>query len=370
MGLVIKSVSDIRKLVIGATILGTGGGGDPEEGFNVLLKAVESSGRGVEIVDVFNIPSEGFVVVPYYVGSIAPGLKSRKPIKIGDPISKAFEVMERELGGKIVAVVATEMGGFNTAIALSIATSRGLPAVDGDLIGRAAPELHQCSVHIFSYSMAPSALVTETGDIVVVKEYSDIDDYEAIARYLSTLAGKSVAVVDTPLTRDKAEKAVIRNTISLAYKLGEEVLKASEQGVFPTEGIARLLNGWVVFEGTVEKYVWRNEGGFLKGEAYIRGKGRYSGRTLKSWIMNEHIMVWIDGEPLVMPPDLFTLLKPSGIPITNAELREGMDVIAIAAPSPKVWRTDKGLELFGPKHFGFNYEYVPVEELVVRRGVV
>jgi len=365
-----KSELDVKKLVLGATILGTGGGGDPEEGFRILYDAIKATNRPVELINVEDIPSEGFIVVPYYVGSIAPGLKPKKPVKIADPISKAFELLERELGGRIVGVVASEMGGFNTPVALSIGVLKGFPAVDGDLLGRAAPELHQCTVHIFGYSMAPSALVSETGNIIIVKDYADIDDYESIARYLSVLAGRFVAVVDTPLTREKAEKAVVKNTISLAYKLGDEVLRAIESKESPAEKIAKLLNGWVVFEGIVERYMWRDEKGFLKGEVYIRGRGKYAGRLVKSYIMNEHIMVWIDNEPLVMPPDLFTLIAPSGTPITNTVLKENMEVVAIAAPAPQVWRTPRGLELFGPRHFGFDYNYVPVEELVVKRGVV
>ncbi len=114
----------------------------------------------------------------------------------------------------------------------------------------------------------------------------------------------------------------------------------------------------------MKEYNWRNEGGFLKGEAVIDGTGRYVGHNLRTWIMNEHIMVWRDNNPIVMPPDLMSLLTPQGDPVTNTELKEGMKVIAIAAKAPEVWRTEKGLEYFGPKHFGFDYEYVPVEKLV------
>ncbi|MGC9115868.1 MAG: DUF917 domain-containing protein [Fervidicoccaceae archaeon] len=368
----LKEISDLEKLVVGATVLGTGGGGDPKEGLSALKRALTESGKPIKIADLDSLPNDGIIVVPYFVGSIAPGLKTKKPTVIGDPISRAFELLERELGKKIVAVVASEMGGSNTSIALSVGARRNLPAVDGDLLGRAAPELHQCTVHIFGYSMAPSALVTETGDEVIVKSYADIDDYEAIARYISVLGGRYVAVVDTPLTREKAEKAVVKGTVSLAYRIGDEILSSRARGDDPSimaERVAKLMEGWVVFEGEVESYSWRNEGGFLKGEAVLRGTGNYGGKTLKSWIMNEHIMVWMDGEPLVMPPDLFALLSPEGDPITNTELRVGMRVRAIAAPSPDVWRTDRGLQLFGPRHFGFELDYVPVEELVKRRGI-
>ncbi|MEM2021840.1 MAG: DUF917 domain-containing protein [Zestosphaera sp.] len=364
----IKSIEDARKLVLGATILGTGGGGDPSEGLRLLSKALEEVGS-VMIVGLDELPEDSLMVVPYYVGSIAPGLKSKKPVKVSDPISKAVETLESLLGVKASAVVSSEMGGANTSVALSIGARLNLPAVDGDLLGRAAPELHQCTVHIFGVPMYPSAIVSESGDVVIVKEYADIDDYESIARYMSVLSGRFVAVVDTPLSKKTAEKVVVKETVTLAYRLGDAVLSAREERVNPVERVAEILNGWVVFRGVVEKYVWRNEGGFLKGEAILRGVESFTGLTLKSWIMNEHIMVWLNNEPLVMPPDLFTLLRDDGEPVTNTELREGMSVNGVAAKAPAMWRTLEGLKFFGPRHFGFEYDYVPVEELVKRLSV-
>jgi len=359
----IKNLEDAEKLVLGSTILGTGGGGDPKEGLMHLKKALEEVGS-IKIVSLEELPEDSLIVVPYYVGSIAPGLKSKKPVKIPDPMLRALETLESVLGIKANAVVASEMGGDNTPIALSIGARLSLPAVDGDLLGRAAPELHQCSVHIFDVPMYPSVIVSETGDVVIVKEYADIDDYESIARYMSVLSGKFVAVVDTPLTKRVAEKVVIKNTLTLAYRLGEAVLNARTEGANPVEKVAEILGGWVVFRGIVEKYEWRDEKGFLRGEVMIKGIDAFAGLTLRSWIMNEHIMVWLNNKPLVMPPDLFTLLRDDGEPLTNTDLREGMLVNGVAAKAPDVWRTPAGLKYFGPRHFGFDFDYVPVEELV------
>ena len=94
------------------------------------------------------------------------------------------------------------------------------------------------------------------------------------------------------------------------------------------------------------------------------GIGRCSGKTLRTWIKNEHIMAWIDNKPVTMPPDLIMFIRDSGEPITNTVLRVGDKVNVVVAKAPDVWRTPKGLELFGPRHFGFDYDYVPVEELV------
>lgn len=362
---VIKSLEEVRDLVLGATVLGTGGGGDPVEGFNMLKELIER-GFEVKVVDVDELPEDSVVVSPYYVGTIAPTAKVKKPTKIADAIKEAFNIMSKILGKKISAAIATELGGFNTAIAVRIATELGIPIVDGDLLGRAAPELHQNTVHIFSIPMYPSVLVTPTGNIVVVERYADIDDYESIARYLSILSGKFVAVVDTPLTVDNARKVVVRNTISLCLRIGKAVREARVSGRDPVKAIVDTLGGWKVFEGTVAEYTWRDEGGFLVGETRVKGIGRWAGAVLKTWIKNEHLMAWIDGEPIAMAPDLIIFTRDDGEPITNSVLKIGDKVHVIVAKAPEIWRSVKGLELFGPKHFGFNYDYIPVEELVKR----
>jgi len=365
----VGSLQEARRLVLGATVLGTGGGGDPERGLE-MMREVLDAGLKVRVVSVDELDEGALVVQPYFVGSIAPGLKRRKPVRFEDAIGRAVRELESLLGKKVGAVVATELGGSNTPAALSIAAKLGVPAVDGDLMGRAGPELHQCTTHVFGIPMTPSAMVTPTGDVVVVKEYADIDDYEAIARYLSTLDGECVGVVDAPMGKAEASKAVVKGTISLCMRVGEAIEKARESGEDPVRAAAEAMSGWVVFEGKVVKYDWRNEGGFLKGEAVVKGSGRFEGRELKSWIMNEHIMAWLDGEPLIMPPDLMAFLRPDGEPITNTILKVGDEVRVIAAKAPEVWRTPEGLKYFGPRHFGFDYDYVPVEELLRKHGLI
>ncbi len=364
----LKDKRDLEYLVLGTTILGTGGGGDPKEGLKLLEEALSIRGR-IDVVQLKELDKDSIIVVPYFVGTIAPGAKTKKPVKISEPIKKAFDEMEKHLGKKITAVLASEIGGLNTAVPLYVGAKMGLPVVDGDLLGRAAPELHQCTVHIYDIPMYPAVIVTSTGNVVLVKEYSDIDDYEAIARYLSVLDGKSAAVVDTPLTIDKASKAVVKNTISLSYKLGKRVYETREKGEDPVKAIVEVLNGWKIFEGVVDKYNWRDEGGFLLGEVEVKGTGKWSNHVLRTWIKNEHIMAWIDDKPIVMPPDLIMFVLDDGEPVTNTELREGYKVNVLAAKAPEMWRTPKGLELFGPRHFGFDYDYVPVEELVKRHGI-
>jgi hypothetical protein len=41
----------------------------------------------------------------------------------------------------------------------------------------------------------------------------------------------------------------------------------------------------------------------------------------------------------------------------------GMEVVMVGIPNSPLWRTPKGIEVMGPRHFGFDFDYVPVEEL-------
>ncbi len=361
--LILRNSGDIEKFVLGATVLGTGGGGNPREGLGYLKECLRLRGY-IEIRDISELPRKGYIVVPYFVGSIAPTAKTKKRIVFEKPIEHAFSIMREVIDEEIVAVAPTEIGGGNTAIAIYIGCSLGIPTVDGDLLGRAAPELHQSTANIFGVPMYPSVIVTSTGNVVIVKRFSDIDDYESIARYLSILDGRSAAVVDTPMPIDVAEKILVRGSLSLCYRIGEAIIESRNRGYDPVRGVAKVLDGWIIFRGIVSRYTWSNEGGFLIGEAEVKGIDMWEGKTLKSWIKNEHIFLWIDNKPIVMPPDIASFLLCDGTPITNSDLSEGMKVNVIAARAPSVWRTARGLELFGPRRFGLNYEYIPVEELV------
>jgi DUF917 family protein len=359
----LRSLEDIEDLVFGTTVMGTGGGGDPEEGLRLLMDAINKN-MTFKILSVDEIPLESIIVSPYHIGTIAPTAKSRKPVVIENPIREAFKRMERILDRKISGVIACELGGANTAVSLYIGALMDLPIIDGDLLGRAAPELHQCTVHIEGVHMYPSVIVSETGNVVIVERYADINDYESIARHLSVLSGKSVAVIDTPLNTDVLRRVAIHGSISLCKDIGKTFRRALGSRVDPVEAIVRRLDGWLVFRGVVSKYVWEDKGGFLIGEVLVNGIDEYHDKKLKTWIKNEHIFAWINDKPLIMPPDLIIFLDSFGKPITNTKLKEGLKVNVIAAKAPEIWRTPKGLELFGPRHFGFNYNYVPVENLI------
>jgi len=351
----LKNIEDLKDFILGTTILATGGGGSPEMGYELLKELYER----VSFIKLHELSSEDFVVSPYFIGSMG-SLEERNQRETLNLVRRAFSLLENRISRKISAVVSSEIGGGNTAIALFVAALLDVPVIDGDLMGRAGPELHQSTAHIFNKSVTPSVIVTKTGNSVLIESISSIDDYENIARYVAFLANGSGFVIDTPLSGDDAKQVIIEGTLSLCFELGKEIRKSKESGNNPLIAILNKLNGFKIFEGYVSNVQLKNTGKFLEGNISIKNNET----TLDILVKNEYIYASIANKPIVMPPDPIVLLDSNYNPILTNRIKESEFVYVIAWRAPQVWRTPKGLELFGPRHFGINHDYIPVEKLI------
>jgi DUF917 family protein len=95
-----------------------------------------------------------------------------------------------------------------------------------------------------------------------------------------------------------------------------------------------------------------------------------AGSTLRIEIQNEYLMARVNGELRAVAPDLITLLdEQTGEAIHTERLKYGQRLVAIAIPCPPVWRTEIGLRTAGPGAFGYDIDYVPLEELNPGTGV-
>jgi len=85
------------------------------------------------------------------------------------------------------------------------------------------------------------------------------------------------------------------------------------------------------------------------------------------YVKNENIISWLDGKPDILPPDLIFNLDPkTGDAVTGVAMGNypiGQEVVIVGRAASPMWRTPKGLEIFSPKHFGFDVEYRSIEEL-------
>lgn len=271
--------------------------------------------------------------------------------------------MEEYIGKKLYVVISTELGGANTAVAFYVAAILGNYIVDADPAGRSVPELQHSTFFMNQLAIEPMVVANEFGDVIIVKDIVDDFRAETIVRSIAVVSKNSVGVADHLASGKELKKAVIPGAISYALKIGEACRKAKEENNDLALEIVKAGSGYVLFRGRVKDFQWEVKDGFTIGNVYIEGENDYVRSEYKIWFKNENIISWRDRKIDVTVPDLICMIcDDKKKPLTNPNYEIGMKVSIIGLPAPKEWRTEEGLKLFGPRHFGYNIEYVPIEK--------
>ncbi len=350
--------AELEDILVGCAILGTGGGGSLTEGVK-LVKGLIEKGKGFKLAKLEELDPEALTTLPYYCSSLFPEGEEEPS---GIELLRAFEALEEYLNEEFKGVIPPELGGFATAGALAVAAEKDLPLLDADAAGRAVPEIQHSSFYIKGLPITPMAVASSMGDLMIVKQVQDDRRAEEIIRSIAVISGNMVGVCDHPARIEVLRGAAIPDTISQGEKIGAARRKAVEKGVDPCEAVAEAGQGFLRFKGMVEEHSWKMEGGFTIGEIKLRGIEEYEEEKYKIRYKNENIISWRDGKVDVTVPDLVSVLeKASGMPITNPNCDRGKEVVVIGFPAPEQWRTDEGIAIFGPKYFGYEEEFVPIE---------
>jgi DUF917 family protein len=103
--------------------------------------------------------------------------------------------------------------------------------------------------------------------------------------------------------------------------------------------------------------------GFARGEAVVDGIGEDLGHQMSIQFQNENLVATKDGTIVASVPDLITMVEEeTGEPITTEGLRYGFRIKVVAMSSHPHWRTAAALKVVGPQYFGYDGEFIPVEE--------
>ncbi|MHA1907924.1 MAG: DUF917 domain-containing protein, partial [Candidatus Thorarchaeota archaeon] len=182
---------------------------------------------------------------------------------------------------------------------------------------------------------------------------------------LSEVAWGRVGNVAFPLQGKDFHDAIIPDTLTKSYNIGKIIRESRESGDDPAEKIVESQGGWVIFRGEVAGKTWENRDGYMWGETLIKGSGIKPGNKMRIWFKNENHITWLNDKPWMTSPDIIEVIdSKTGEPITNTDIKEGDKVSVIGMKSPSVFRTPEGLNVLGPKHFGFDLDYQPIEDLV------
>jgi DUF917 family protein len=348
--------SNIDALALGCAVLGAGGGGDTSVGRLMALQAVEDYGP-VPLVDLDDLPDDALIMP---CGGIGAPTVSIEKIENGAEGARLREHVERLWGRPVVAFLSAEIGGSNGLIPIVWAARVGLPVVDADGMGRAFPEVPQVTMHVAGISPNPAVMTDERGNVVIFDAVSG-HWMERMERAAAVEFGGMASSSEYQLTAAQARTATVLHSVSLAIRIGEAILHAEGE---PVGALVEAIDAVALIEGKVVDVERRTTAGFVRGSATIAGLGDDGGREVRLEIQNENLVALEAEAVLAIVPDIITVLDTeSGRAISTERLRYGQRVTVIAFPCDPIWRSERGLEMAGPRAFGYEVDYTPVEVL-------
>jgi uncharacterized protein len=349
--------TELEDIARGAAVLGTGGGGDPYLGTLAALRSLDQFGPP-RVLEVQELDDDAVVALPFLIGSPVPFIEK---FPLGQELIDAFHALDRFLAGKLTAVMAAEIGGANSVVPLVLGSRLGIPIVDADCMGRAYPEVQLVTLTLHGISASPFAMADEHGNQVVL---DTINNYwaERIARSAVMEFGAICAGMAYPVTGKQVKLAAIPGSLSYAQRIGRALREAAAAKSDPIAAVLAETQGLVLFRGKIVDVQRRTQHGWALGEAVFAGMDSDLGSSLKVQFQNENLVAIREGEILATVPDLIAILDAdTGQAITTERLRYGHRAVVLGIACPSPWRTEAGIALGGPRHFGYDVDYVPVE---------
>lgn len=345
---------NLEDILLGAVILGAGGGGEIEEG-RAMIKTALAAGKTFDLVNIDEVPDDAVICTPYLLGAITPISPDEEPLYTGltdsdtDPLLQAYTEFQDHLGTEFYGTTPCELGGSNTAAAFFPAAMHGHKIIDADPAGRAVPEITHSTYYLAGLPATPIYAVNQFGESFLINRVKDDQRAETLVRAISQVSRNSVAAIDHALPMRELRDVLIPGTISKAMRLGEVCRLAIEHGQDSASQIAAADNGLVVFSGTVSSVTYKTDHGFTIGKITLSN----SSQSMKISIKNENMACWLDGKTLATVPDLICLFdNDTGHPVANPDVMNGQSIAVVVLPAPVQFTSSLGLSIFGPNYAG------------------
>ncbi|MBO8140645.1 MAG: DUF917 family protein [Firmicutes bacterium] len=320
----------LHDAVIGGALLGGGGGGSMDEGLREGLLALDVG--PIKLVSVDELAADDVLATVSSVGAPAATERFVQPVDYVEAVRLLQESARVPLAG----LITSENGGSSTVNGWFQAAILGIPVVDAPCNGRAHPTGLMGAMGLHRKPGYRSVQTAVGGDpdkgrrIRMVVEGS-MNVAAAAIRRAAVDAGGLVAVARNPVTVSYVREHAAVGAIGLAARVGRAMREAmSGGGPAVAAAAAGILNGNVVAQGRVSRFRLVTEGGFDYGQVAVQaGDDEYE---LSFW--NEYMTLESSGQRLGTFPDLLaTIAADSGLPVSGADIREGMDVVIVYIPA-------------------------------------
>ncbi|KAF9481135.1 DUF917-domain-containing protein [Pholiota conissans] len=393
----VLSETDLFFIMEGCGILGTGGGGSPYPAY-LICRQILCDGGSIRIIDHTALPDDAVLARGGFMGS--PSVGSER-IRSGAHLRMAGLELAKYCGiTEFGATLCDEIGGSNGMQSLQMTKYYGIPALDGDLMGRAYPMLNQVLPAVYNRpnALIPCSLNDGSNNTVLLTTVKNEHFVESIMRVVTTEMGSSAALCPPPLAlRDARDYGVTRSQ-SQAWRMGRAVAICRQmndlKGV--SKAILKLQNGVLLFIGKIIDVSREVRAGFTWGQvriARLRADEledtdemtediwtNEDGATMLIPFQNENLCAYMESvnsdgsinrKVVASVPDLITILdSQSGSHLGTPEYSYGLRVTVIALAGHPLWRSDHGLKIGGPAAFALDHEFVPIGDYTEPRSVI
>ena len=357
------SHDDLRRILDGATILGSGGGGPKSIGEQFMKYLLKQS--PVQVIDPKDITKDQWVAVGAGVGSPLAAANNFPT----DVLKMAFQALDKSLAQqnppvKLMGVLPGEVGAGNTFVPLAIASQLKIPIVDASGARRAIPSLTQCTYA--QLPISPIVLANKTTEVSFSADSAA--EAEPIMRAIisSGTFTEDAGIAFWHMNGDTVRQNAVVNTLSYALALGKALHTALEAGQDPVKAVVKFLKGYILFKGEIVDTTESTEGGFDFGTVVLQDKKK---NTMTIYNQNENLIGWVSNKmhPVAIAPDLISYLTTDGITFSNADLglAKGKEVVVIGSPSSPQLRAPAIMPAWTSalKSLGYAGQYVPIEDI-------
>jgi len=356
---------DIEDFALGGGLFGCGGGGDTYIGKLMLeeeMKRIEE----IPLLSIEEVPHDALVALTAVIG--APSVFLEK-VPNGGEDRQVIDQIEKECGKPVFGILIGEVGGLNSILPAVTAARLGLPLIDADPTGRCVPSVHATSFNINQLDISPIVIVDEFMNTVTIQTEDHLKG-EKLARSMIVEMGGSAIFNFCPVTGAQLRQIGLPGAVTHPIQVGRAIRQARAKGADPFKAVTDLLTetqlyGWAetLMEGKIVDVHRRSDTGFTVGRTVIRSLGGGADELVLEF-KNEHLVARVNGEIRATVPDLITVLdNETGEAIGTDRLRYGQRVTVMLVRAPSMWRSERGLSILGPREYGVDCDYVPVEEL-------
>ncbi len=254
----------LRALARGCAVLGAGGGGDTYVALLQALQATEDYGP-VPLVDLDELPHDSLIMPCGGIG--APTVSIEKLVN-GNEGARLREQLEYLTGRQVTALLASEIGGGNGVLPIAWAAAMHLPLVDADGMGRAFPEIPQVTMQLAGISPSPAVITDERGNLIVFRTISG-DWMERLERAAAVEFGGAASSTEFSMTAAQARGATVRNSVSLAIRIGEAIAGAESE---PVAALIAEIEAFRLVSGKISDVERQTRSGFVRGSVVVEAR--------------------------------------------------------------------------------------------------